>query len=99
MATLVDSHDGREQTWQEFAFKFGNFLALLGWSWAMEEYMAQPGHVLMDGLGEAAGTISRNLYAVQHCTGTGAQWEIPQPLALGGATARASCVERTQVGV
>eukprot|EP00971_Amphidinium_carterae_P145997 2894209-Amphidinium_carterae.1 len=72
MATLVDtrgiakcpSHDGKEQTWQEFAFKFENYLALLGWSWVVEDYLAHPGHIAMEALGEEAKTISRNLYAI-----------------------------------
>eukprot|EP00971_Amphidinium_carterae_P212265 4212598-Amphidinium_carterae.1 len=57
-------HDGKEESWQEFSFKFDNYMALLGWKPFMDEYMEQVGHVLMDDLGARAQQVSYSLYAV-----------------------------------
>eukprot|EP00971_Amphidinium_carterae_P236490 4693560-Amphidinium_carterae.1 len=58
------THDGKEESWQEFAFKFENYLALLGVTHIVDEYMSQAGHVLPDGMSEEGRQVARSLYAI-----------------------------------
>ena len=72
MASLLDTrgiakppvHDGKDETWGDFAFRFESYVALLGWSYALESAEDSDQPIAMDQLAEDPKNIALNLYAL-----------------------------------
>eukprot|EP00971_Amphidinium_carterae_P209114 4148524-Amphidinium_carterae.1 len=61
----LPAHDGKEETWGEFEFKFTNYAHLLGWGELIDDYLQQAGDTVvpMARLGELGRNTSRTLFA------------------------------------